>query len=629
MATWTIDDATLGAFAGDVFTTGTQNGGTSMVHATWNGLTGSATIHVKLHASVMTTGCKTCPTFPAAGTMSCNAMAQDPQLVYPPDGILVPPNMNVLQVQFQPGTANTVWEIDFSNAATDVRVETLCNAISDAQGVATGGCSYDLDPQVWAYIAQSNRGGDPLTITVRGWDGKAACVSGSNSRAMSFATEDLNAGLYYWQSVVIGGVQGKTGGIYRYDFGKQGQTGDPYLVPTQTVTTCIGCHFLSRDGVKMSFGADDADADDEYSDLKASLLDVATKAVAPMSAGKISPGFQTFSHDHALLLASDGKAMNNPAAFFELDGTTGAPIRNVPTATKRATHPDWSFDDTFVAYVAPQTFFCNTGMACANGNDEHFSGGSLYTMPFDTTAKTFGTPVLLLTSAGENNYYPAIAPDGKLIAFDRAPASQTGLAADAFTNIAARVNFLTLTKQGAAPVDGTAANLGDGLTNSWPRWSPFVHMYKGKRIAWITFSSTRDYGLRVRNSVMVGGVSQVNCFPPESPQNPMGSKMMPLAPNCHQPQLWMTAVDLDKGESAAGDPSWPAFWLPFQDPQAHNHIAQWVEKIVGVPPPDGGVDMSSSDLAGACLPLYSACADGGEPCCVGQCISGSCDIPIM
>jgi hypothetical protein len=41
----------------------------------------------------------------------------------------------------------------------------------------------------------------------------------------------------------------------------------------------------------------------------------------------------------------------------------------------------------------------------------------------------------------------------------------------------------------------------------------------------------------------------------------------------------MAAVSID--DIAAGtDGSFPAFWLPFQDVTAHNHIAQWVDTIV-------------------------------------------------
>ena len=75
--------------------------------------------------------CPGCATFPPLGTgapPACTGTAVDPQLVYPPDQVLLPPNMNVIEVHFMPGANNTLFEIDFENAGTDVRLETMCNS---------------------------------------------------------------------------------------------------------------------------------------------------------------------------------------------------------------------------------------------------------------------------------------------------------------------------------------------------------------------------------------------------------------------------------------------------------------------------------------------------------------------
>jgi len=620
-AVWSVDDPTLGSFNGATFNASGVHGGTTLVHATYQNLGGYATLHVKLHASITTETCPGCPAFPPDTTPACNSPQRDPSLLYPPDGTLLPPNMNVIQTQFDQGSGNTLFEIDFQNAATDVRVLTQCNAILDTRKLATNGCSYDLSQAVWDFIAGSNRGGDPLQISVRAVDATAACIATSSSRSINFATEDLTAGIYYWQSVTLGGVQGKTGGIFRYDFGKRNQAPDPYLSPSANVTTCIGCHYLSRDGQKMTYGSDDADADDEYGDLKASLIDVASKMVS--AGGKVPPGFQTFSPDHKLFLASDGKNKNLPAAFFLFDGETGAAATpaTVPSGT-RGTHPDWSPDGKSVVFVQPKTFFLSAGKP----DDDHFAGGSLMTMSFDGSNNTFGAPQPLITSQGENNYYPAWAPDGQYLLFNRVPGvAGTDLAEDAFSNPKARV-VLIKPQSSNQVIDLPKLNGSGDLTNSWPRFAPLVQTYKGRKIAWVTFSSTRDYGARVRNGIKVDNgmglmVDQRNCSPPESPQTPPALKNEPLAPECHQPQIWMTAIDLstiDNGEFTTGsDASYPPFWLPFQDVAAHNHIAQWVTQIVGAPVPDGGV----------CIPLGDACTAGVNDCCGGVCVGNLCGIP--
>src|SRR5205807_1067968 len=111
-------------------------------------------------------------------------------------------------------------------------------------------------------------------------------------------------------------------------------------------------------------------------------------------------------------------------------------------------------------------------------------------------------------SQGENNYYPSFSPDvpPSFVVFNRAipTNSNTDLSQDAFNNPYAKVWLMSL-KTGAQPVEAHQLD-GDGaLTNSWPRWSPFVQTYHGQRLLWVTFSSTRDYGLRVRNHVKVPG----------------------------------------------------------------------------------------------------------------------------
>ena len=612
MTTFTVDDATLGTFNGATFIASGTHGGSTFVRGNFQGMTGYATLHVKLHASVGDT-CPGCPAFPGSGTPACTATAMTPIILDPNDGALVPPNTNVMQLQFDQGTGNTYFEIDWENAATDVRVLTQCTPITDSKGNATNGCVYDLSQQVWDYIAQSNRGGDPLNIIVRATDANGTCVATSqNQVAISFGEDDLNGGVYYWQSVAIGVAAGAAGGIFRYDFGKRGQTPEAFLapIPGAKMNRCIGCHFLSRDGVKMTYGNDDPDADDEYSDLRTNLLDVATKTATAIG----SPGFQAFTPDHSLFLASDGLAALSKA-FYLFNGTSGAAASpaTVSSGPGRATQPDYSADGSQVVFVVSDNYIAIPGKGLY---DNHFAGGSLYLMTANGT--TFGTPTALVTSAGENNYYPAFSPDGAFVVFNRVPLTGTIATScvntstpagscpnDAFSNPNARI-FIVPTG-GGTPVDLANVNGAGPLENSWPRFAPTVQKYKGDTIAWITFASTRDYGDVVRNSSMVNGMAQHLCYPPESPENASTNKNVIEDPSCLQPQLWMAAIDLTKA-AQGGDPSFPAFWLPFQDAKAHNHIAQWVVQIVGAPGGDGGM----------CLPDNAPCTTGSN-CCNGVC----------
>jgi hypothetical protein len=71
---------------------------------------------------------------------------------------------------------------------------------------------------------------------------------------------------------------------------------------------------------------------------------------------------------------------------------------------------------------------------------------------------------------------------------------------------------------------------------------------------WMTFSSTRNYGLRKP--------------PPASNTEALSGTL-----------LWMVAIDPDR-VTAGGDPSYTAFALPFQDVTSSNHIAQWTQELL-------------------------------------------------
>src|ERR1017187_3878463 len=197
--------------------------------------------------------CDGCAPFPPTGAPTCTPqMLGAPTLVYPPDGVLLPPNMNVLEVQWVPPAGASLFEVDFTNGITDVKVETPCSQITTVRGAANVGCGLTLPQQAWNDIADTNRDGAPVKVTVRATPASLSCVTASpESVNVSFAKDDLTGGIYYWQSATYGGTAGKTGGIYSHDFG----TFDPTPTPFYTSGgqgTCVGCHTLSRDGVRMS-----------------------------------------------------------------------------------------------------------------------------------------------------------------------------------------------------------------------------------------------------------------------------------------------------------------------------------------------------------------------------------------
>src|SRR4029077_7177311 len=89
-----------------------------------------------------------CPgcTFPPASAMPCASSAPPIHIVYPLDQVLLPPNMNVISVQWTPfGSAFKSFSVDFSSGnspGTDWHILTKCaNQTVDAQSnTASGGC---------------------------------------------------------------------------------------------------------------------------------------------------------------------------------------------------------------------------------------------------------------------------------------------------------------------------------------------------------------------------------------------------------------------------------------------------------------------------------------------------------
>jgi WD40-like Beta Propeller Repeat len=582
---WSLADPSIGSMSGATFSTSGAHGGATRVTATMGALSAGADLQLDVKGSFTDADCSGCAAFPAPGAPACTGTGA-PSIVYPPDGVMLPPNLEMLSIQYLPGAAYTDFEIDFESASTTVALEHKC-----AQPV-NGGCVVTLDPATWDFIARSNRGG-AVTLSVRGTaDGSCATVS-SNQVKLSFAEGDVAGALYYWKSSIS--ANGVGGQVWRKSFGDttaEAQVTGPSIETNGTA--CNGCHSVSRDGLRMVVNGDDDDSDDEYSDMQSGLINLTTKQFITSGGVRVAdglsqpPGFQTFSPDHTMVLGSsgDGTGDNDNGidggagggnGFFLWDGDTGAPLSPavlpVGASGQRPTQPDWSADGQIVVFVMPSVVLGWAGTK-THSDDAHLAGGSLWTLP--RGSGVFGTPQPLLQSQGENNYYPSYSPDGNFVIFDRVPFQPAPSASpspdpanDSFSNPKARVTILS-TAPAAQPIDCAALNALGDLSNSWPRWSPILTTNNGHKLAWVTFSSTRDYGFVLQNNAL----GMVQCYPPDSVQNPFGAHAGAFPSNCRAPQIWMAAIDLTAAAMGA-DPSFAAFWLPYQDATTHNHTAQW------------------------------------------------------
>jgi hypothetical protein len=130
-----------------------------------------------------------------------------------------------------------------------------------------------------------------------------------------------------------------------------------------------------------------------------------------------------------------------------------------------------------------------------------------------------------------------------------------------------------------------------GIGNSMPTWAPS----NKEGIFWLAFSSIRDYG-----DVLVG---------------------------TDRDQLWGAAID--PAQIATGeDPSYPAFWMPFQQLDEGNHRAFWAIDTEAVCPSDieicDGLDNDCDAIVDedCCTPAEEICSNGADEDCDGTADDG-------
>ena len=539
------DNSFIGGFSGNTFTTYKNQGGITTVSALSGTVRGETRVLVKLQASVRDPASPTVPADASARFSGPASATRRPDLVYPNDGVLMPPNMRGAEFHFLPGTSNTLFELAFQNDVTDIEVYLRCTQ------PLNGGCIYRPDDNTWLWITQTNRGGQPVSVTLRGTDDSGTQVGTAASLSIAFSRDDLTGGLYYWTT-------SNDTAIMRFDFTSASQsTGEKFVGPEVAGGECIGCHALSRDGRKMV-----AEASGQNSG-RIVLLDVGSKSLlVPYNQGASSPDksiFESWNPDGSQYV---GVYADSGATDFNLmlfDGNTGKRTRSLEgtgTSTSPANHPDWSLDGQKIAFV-------RMGV---KGTNQRFGKGSLQMVSQSSTG--WSAPVTLVPAVdGKNRYYPAFSPDNTFLLYNEStcPTGTTsGTDCNADSDPSAKL-FAVRAQAGATPIELARANApgkrdtGANLTSSFPKWAPFLYQRTrepGSKLQWFTFSSTRKYGLR--NPPAGGGE-----------ENATGTL------------LWIAAIDPDK-VALGQDPSYPALVLPIQDISTSNHIAQWTKAVVPI-----------------------------------------------
>lgn len=521
-------DPSFGSFQGATLTAPAGKLGSATVKATVDGV--EALTNVTIVQTPVVLGPGTGADSPGKFGGSVDASAK-PQIVYPPNGVLLPPNMNSLEIHFIPAAGQTLFEIAFTSPSVSLTAYTTCTAVG-------AGCVYKPDATFWKQIANAARGGAPLTYSVRGVAGSSpGAVGKSDARTMQFSSDDMTGGIYYWNSI---------GAINRYDFGIATQNAETYLNQFEAgAAFCVGCHAVSRNGKRMAIGMDIP----APSNFK--VYNIATKTSQGVSG---QANFFSFNPDASLLLYSNGV---NIGMMNLNSGKSKDPVMT------GVAMPDWSEDGQRVVVAKPQS----PPFIAAPGVDK----GSIQVFTFDPNTG-FHSPKTVVPYNGQNNYYPAFSPDNAWIAFNRSPSDR-----NSFDNASAGDAGAPDGELWAVDAEGklSAVRL-DAATqagDSWPKWAPQLGTYESGPIMWMTFSSWRGYGLRLNDG--------------------------------QRAQLWMVGFD-PKRAAAGQDPSFTAFWLPFQDIGSGNHIAQWVTHVERKPCKSNAdcsnTEKCSSAGAGSCIP---------------------------
>ncbi len=510
-----------------------------------------------------------------------NDSSRAPILDYPNDGVMLPPNLHLLDVHWMPGSpSNTLFQLTFTSATSSITYYTPCQVpggplVSGNGGLlASGACGFQLDPTGYAYLAQSNAGLGNVAVTIKGTDDAGTSVGTSATIHIQFAQQSVNGGVYYWD---VTNTQ-----IMRFDFGGTSTTPDVFFAPGQYGTggTCVGCHAISPDGTKMV-----ASEGGQNNGVMNYINDVATVA-APLTQtenktnrvqfASFDPfGAQFVAVDGDGQMSANGSTSNN--LFFH-DGNTGL-IFTSQLLSFEPDHPAWSPDGTMIAMTHVGSHNTSQREYLGGIDVATFAAGAVSDAGINVGdgGSALGTPAVVVPSnvttatTAVNSYNPSFAPDSTFLVY-----SQTVCALSDSTNqdcdsdIADNVTATTWAIKpvhGATPIHldnaakpGVADGAGATILDTFPRPTPFETTQGTGKLFWFTVASLRQPGLRLKNW--------------DSGEN--------------QQQLWMFAVDPAK-ILAGQDGSYPAFFLPFQNAKTSNHIAEWTQKIAtsnpSPPPP--------------------------------------------
>lgn len=567
-ASFAIDNPAPGSIDAStgVFTTSNAAGGLVRVTASYGGKKATAELKVVFRPMVAddSTPSDVVDLFDPAKNTPVEGDPLAPSLVYPSDGTKFPTNVYKILFQWR-SQGLTLFHLRFEAPFLDLSIYTD-GAEATCVGAKNGAACWEATESVWKWLA-STAAGSSVKLTVEGANpanpGKFYVAS---SIDLHFSKNAVPGAIYYWSTTSAGVMRATVSDAAPSSF----------MTPKE-MGKCVACHTLSRNGKRLG-----ADVGGE----NLWVVDVSPTVPPPVVFNKsnnkdIANAWSTFNYDATRVVSAKGGVMKL------LDGDTGAPIganggRIELPAKRFGTQQDWAPDGKHLAFAYG-----------AEGKDRGLKGSSLAMLEYASDEFSNITVVRQSSGASDTYAYPMFDPSSQWLVYMHASGASD-------KNAAAKL-FLAAAKEGADETDLVKANtvvadrvVPTGLANNMPTWAPTSD---GDDTLFIAFASTRDYGLVLANGSKYGSGRQ---------------------------QLWVAALDPSK--FGHGDPSFPAFRLPFQLLQEDNHRPFWAEDALhpcegdecdggagdgGTGEPDSGVGLDGG-----------TCAEKGEDCIAALCCSG-------
>jgi hypothetical protein len=544
-ATFSVDNEAPGAIdpSSGKYTTSNKAGGAVKVTATYDGKTASATLNVVLNLAIAVPGGPSPDLFDPTKVTVSGDPTKSPSFIYPSTGTMFP--QNVYKILFQWRRAGlSAFEVKFEGPDVTIKVLTDGTQATCTQARTNAGC-WEADLTAWTWIA-STLAGKTANVTVTGVDpANPGTVYPSKSIEMLFSKNEVPGAIYYWSTTVAG--------VRKATVSDSAPTN--FLTPTET-GQCVACHTLSRNGQRL--GADVGGEKEWIAEVGPTFPPPILLKKDPAN-NDIANSWMTFNPDTS-------RHVTSAKGLLVLRTETGlavgkGPNGSIPLGAGVYGHmPDWSPDGKYLVFSKS-----------SSAGGRKVSAGTISVVPFNGNDE-FGSVVDLVKANADNNYFPMFAPTSDWIAYGHSTGSSEKEAGSQLRLVS--INGGTTYELTRANTIVNDITIPTGVGNNQPTWAPKTE----DGVMWVAFQSKRDYGVILANGSSYGDEKN---------------------------QLWVAAIDVAK--LGKGDPSFPAFRLPFQELTENNHRPFWAldTTLPPPPPPDAGTP--------TCIPRFGDCTAGA--CC--------------